>query len=407
MDFEISLQADALRERLLRFMDEHVYPAEADYEEQIASASDPHAEPPVIAELRQRARSEGLWNLFLRPGLLPDDDPHARFALSTLDYAPLAEITGRSAIAPAALNCSHPDSGNMELLSLFASESQREQWLRPLLEGEIHSCFAMTEPDVASSDATNIECRIDADGDTYVINGRKWWITGALNPTCRLALVLGKTDSSAPAHRQQSLVLVPMDTEGLTVVRDLSVFGYHDPEGHAELVLEDVRVPRTNLLGKEGDAFAMAQARLGAGRVHHCMRAIGAAERAFELMCRRAHRRVAFGRPLAEEGVVREWVADSRIDIEQARLLTLKAAWSMDARGDKASRDLIAAIKIAVPQAVSRVIDRAIQVHGGAGLSEDLPLARMYAWQRALRILDGPDEVHRRTLGRRELGRFG
>jgi acyl-CoA dehydrogenase len=289
---------------------------------------------------------------------------------------------------------------------MFGTDEQKERWLRPLLDGEIRSCFAMTEPAVASSDATNIECRIDADGDDYVINGRKWWISGAARQRCRISIVMGKTDVDAPVHRQQSMVLVPMDTPGVRVVRDLLVFGYNDPEGHCEVLYEDVRVPRSNLLGEEGGGFAIAQARLGPGRIHHCMRSIGGAERAFELMCRRAHERTAFGRTLADQAVIREWVADSRIEIDQARLLTLHAAWLMDRYDNKVARTAISAIKVAVPNMAARVIDRAIQVHGGAGMSQDFPLARMYAWQRVLRLADGPDEVHRRTLGRLELSRF-
>jgi acyl-CoA dehydrogenase len=294
----------------------------------------------------------------------------------------------------------------MEILTMFGTREQQERWLRPLLEGEIRSCFAMTEPAVASSDATNVECRIDTDGDDYVINGRKWWISGAGSKRCKIAIVMGKTDVAAPKHQQQSMVLVPLDTAGVTIVRDLRVFGYNDPEGHVELHFEDVRVPRSNLLGEEGGGFAISQARLGPGRIHHCMRAIGAAERAFDLMCARAHARFTFGRPLAEQGVIREWVADSRIEIDQARLLTLHAAWLMDTYDNKVARNAIAAIKVAVPNMSTRVIDRAIQLHGGGGVSQDFPLAEMYAAQRTLRLADGPDEVHRRTLGRLELARF-
>jgi acyl-CoA dehydrogenase len=400
LDFELSAKTEELRAQLIEFMDQHVYPAEAVYEDQIGESGDPHYHPPVMEELKAEARRRGLWNLFL---------PHATEwsgGLSNLEYAPLAEMSGRSMIAPEAMNCSAPDTGNMEILTMFGTEEQRRRWLRPLLEGEIRSCFAMTEPAVASSDATNIECRIDTDGSDYVINGRKWWISGVAKDRCALSIVVGKTDPAAPPHRQQSMVLVPTDTRGMTVVRDLLFFGYNDQEGHCEVVFENVRVPRSNLLGEEGGGFAIAQARLGPGRIHHCMRAIGAAERAFELLCRRAHERVAFGSPLADQGVIREWVADSRIEIDQARLLTLHAAWQIDRFGAKAARDAISAIKIAVPRISTRVIDRAIQVHGAAGLSQDLPLAQHYAWQRALRIVDGPDEVHRRALGRRELARF-
>jgi len=400
VDFELSPRAQELRERLLAFMDRHVYPAEEVHRRQMAESGDPHFHPPVMEELKAQARSEGLWNLFL---------PHETEwggGLTNVDYAPLAEITGRSFIAPEALNSAAPDTGNMEILTMFGTEQQQRDWLAPLLEGEIRSCFAMTEPAVASSDATNIETRIDSDGDDYVINGRKWWISGAARERCRISILMGKTDLSAPPHRQQSMVLVPMDTPGVRVVRDLLVFGFNDPEGHCEIVYEDVRVPKSNLLGDEGGGFAIAQARLGPGRIHHCMRSIGGAERAFELMCRRAHDRTAFGRTLAQQGVVREWIADSRIEIDQARLLTYHAAWLMDRYGNKVARNAIAAIKIAAPNMAARVIDRAIQVHGGGGLSQDFPLAEMYAHQRVLRLADGPDEVHRRTLGRLELGRF-
>ncbi|HEX4011013.1 MAG TPA: acyl-CoA dehydrogenase family protein [Solirubrobacteraceae bacterium] len=400
MDFELSPTAQSLREQLLEFMADRVYPAESVYERQLERSGEPHFHPPVMEELKAEAQRRGLWNLFL---------PHETEwggGLSNLDYAPLAEISGRSMIAPEAINCAAPDTGNMEILTMFGTEEQKERWLRPLLDGEIRSCFAMTEPAVASSDATNIECRIDADGDDYVINGRKWWISGAANPRCRISIVMGKTDVDAPAHRQQSMVLVPMDTPGVEVVRDLLVFGYNDREGHCEVALNDVRVPRANLLGEEGGGFAIAQARLGPGRIHHCMRSIGAAERAFELMCVRAHERTAFGRTLADQGVIREWVADSRVEIDQARLLTLHAAWLMDRYDNKVARTQISAIKVAAPNMAARVIDRAIQVHGGGGMSQDFPLARMYAWQRALRLADGPDEVHRRTLGRLELSRF-
>ena len=400
MDFEPSPKTEELRASLIDFMEQHVYPAEAVYEDQITESGNPHHHPPVMEELKAEARSRGLWNLFL---------PHATewgSGLSNLDYAPLAEISGRSLIAPEAMNCSAPDTGNMEILTMFGTDDQKRRWLQPLLDGEIRSCFAMTEPAVASSDATNIECRIASDGSDYVINGRKWWISGVARDRCALAIVMGKTDPDAAPHRQQSMVIVPIETAGVAVARDLLFFGYNDQEGHCEVLFEDVRVPRSNLLGEEGGGFAIAQARLGPGRIHHCMRAIGAAERAFELLCQRAHERSTFGRPLAEQGVIHEWVADSRIEIDQARLLTLNAAWQIDQFGAKAARDAISAIKIAVPQVSTRVIDRAIQIHGAAGLSQDRPLARHYAWQRTLRILDGPDEVHRRTLGRRELARF-
>ncbi|MFG2043655.1 acyl-CoA dehydrogenase family protein [Dactylosporangium sp. NPDC048998] len=400
MDFEMSAKARALAGTLETFMRERVYPAEAVYEQQLRDAGDPHAQPAVMGELQREARALGLWNLFL---------PHATEwteGLSNIDYAPLAELTGRSVIAPEALNCSAPDTGNMELLTLFGTEAQRTRWLKPLLEGEIRSAFLMTEPAVASSDATNVQCRIERDGDDFVINGHKWWISGAGDARCRIGIVMGKTDPDGPAHRQQSMVLVPMDTPGVRIVRDLLVFGYNDREGHCEVVLDDVRVPAENLLGEVGAGFAMSQARLGPGRIHHCMRSIGAAERALELMCRRARSRVAFGGPLADRGVVQAAIADSRIEIDQARLLTLHAAWLMDTAGNKAARGAISAIKVAVPLMASRVIDRAIQVHGGAGLSQDFPLAQAYAHQRMLRLADGPDEVHRRAVARLELRKY-
>ncbi|MDA8373732.1 MAG: acyl-CoA dehydrogenase family protein [Actinomycetota bacterium] len=400
MDFELSPKAKDLRERLLAFMEESVYPAEAVYEEQMRSAGDPHFHPPVIEELKAKARTRGLWNLFL---------PHKTEwtdGLSNLDYAPLAEITGMSHLAPEALNCAAPDTGNMEILTMFGSDEQKAQWLRPLLEGEIRSCFSMTEPEVASSDATNIRCSITRDGDSYVINGRKWWSSGASSERCKVAIVMGKTNPDAPTYRQQSMILVPLDTPGVTRVRDLTVFGYEDREGHGEILYDNVRVPASNLLGEEGGGFAIAQARLGPGRIHHCMRSIGAAERALRLMCERASQRVAFGRALAEQGVIQSWIADSRIEIDQARLLTLNAAWLMDTVGNKGARTEISEIKVVAPNVALRVIDRAIQVFGGAGVSQDTPLARMYAGQRTLRLADGPDEVHRMTIARRELRKY-
>jgi acyl-CoA dehydrogenase len=400
VDFALSERASGLVETLRTFMDEHVYPAEAVYEEQLREAGQPHAQPAVMEDLKKAARAQGLWNLFL---------PHATRwtqGLSNLDYAPLAELTGRSAIAPEALNCSSPDTGNMELLTMFGTEEQKETWLEPLLEGTIRSAFLMTEPAVASSDATNVECSIERDGDDLVVNGHKWWISGAGDERCRIGIVMGKTDPGAPAHRQQSMVLVPMDAPGVHVVRDLLVFGYNDREGHCEVTLKDVRVPAGNLLGEAGAGFAMSQARLGPGRIHHCMRSIGAAERALELMCVRARDRSAFGGPLADQGVVQEAIANSRIEIDQARLLTLHAAWLMDTVGNKEARGAIAAIKVAVPAMAGRVIDRAMQVHGGAGLSQDFPLAKAYAHQRVLRIADGPDEVHRRAVARLELRKY-
>lgn len=399
MDFALSARAEELRHELLGFMEEYIYPNEQLYRRQIAESGDPHSHAPILDELKVEARKRGLWNLFL-----PYATPWSE-GLRNADYAPLAEITGRSILAPEALNCSAPDTGNMELLHMFGSEEQKVRWLEPLLEGEIRSCFAMTEPDVASSDATNITLRIERDGDDYVLNGRKWWISGAARERCRIAIVMGKTDSDATPYRQQSMILVPLDTPGLTNVRTLPVFGYDDNEGHCELVFEDVRVPASNLLGEEGGGFAMAQARLGPGRIHHCMRAIGAAERALELMCHRVRQRVAFGKPLAEQGVIQEWIADSRIEIEQVRLLVLKTAWLMDTVGNKGARTEVAAIKVAAPNVALRVVDRAIQAHGGMGVSADAPLAEMYAHLRTLRLADGPDEVHRRSVARQELRR--
>ena len=401
MDLGMTERGRELHERLSEFMDERVYPAEAVAEEQLAALGDPHGHPQIIEDLKAEARSRGLWNLFLPHRTEWTPDP-----LSNLDYAYLAELTGRSiGLAPEALNCSAPDTGNMEVLSLFGTPAQQEEWLVPLLEGRIRSSFAMTEPDVASSDATNIELRIERQGDEYVLNGRKWWISGAASDRCRILIVMGKTDPDAPRHLQQSMVLVPMDSPGLTKVRDLPVFGYQDREGHSELCFDDVRVPVTNLIAEEGAGFAIAQARLGPGRIHHCMRCVGVAERALDLMCERVVNRVAFGKPIAEQGVVREWIADSRIEIEQARLLTLKAAHLMDTVGAKGAAIEISAIKVVAPNMALRVVDRAIQAHGGGGVSDDFPLARMYAGLRTLRFADGPDEVHRRQVARTELGR--
>lgn len=400
MDFALSPRAEELRSELLDFMDTHVYPAEPVHRQQITDSGDPHHHPPIMEELKAEARSRGLWNLFL---------PHKTKwtdGLSNTDYAPLAEIMGRSSIASQALNCSAPDTGNMEVLTMFGTQEQQDEWLYPLLEGEIRSAFAMTEPAVASSDATNIECRIERDGDEYVINGRKWWISGAADERCKIFILMGKTDPSASRHLQQSMVLVPRDTPGVVIERALPVFGYQDQEGHCEISFTDVRVPVSNLIGEEGGGFAIAQARLGPGRIHHCMRCIGAAERALELTCRRVTSRVAFGRPLAEQGVIREWIADSRMEIEQARLLTMKAAWLMDTVGNKGAAVEISSIKVVVPNMALRVIDRAIQAHGGAGVSDDFPLAAMYAGIRTLRLADGPDEVHRRQVAKRELGRY-
>jgi acyl-CoA dehydrogenase len=402
MDFGFDAKTESLRAELLDFMDSRVYPAEPAFHEQLAALPDRWAwsTVPVLAELRAEARARGLWNLFL---------PGAHGAgLTNLQYAPLAEITGRSGhLAPAALNCSAPDTGNMEVLAQFGSPSQQERWLRPLLDGSIRSSFAMTEPDVASSDATNIATSITRDGDEYVINGRKWWITGALNPNAEIFIVMGKTDPSADRHLQQSMILVPRSTPGVVVVRGMEVLGYDDHEhgGHAELLLSDVRVPAGNLIGGEGDGFAIAQARLGPGRIHHCMRSIGLAERAVELMCARADSRAPFGKPLAEQGVIRDWIAEARVRIEQLRLLVLKTAWLMDTAGNKAAHTEIQAIKIATPAAVEWILDKAIQVHGAGGLSQDFPLARAFASIRTLRFADGPDEVHKNALARAELNR--
>jgi acyl-CoA dehydrogenase len=403
MDFEFSDRCNELRERLLAFMDEHIYPAEPVYHEQLIASGDPHAHPAVMEELKARAQELGLWNLFL-----PHPNPeYGAPGLSNTDYAPLAEVMGRSHIAPEACNCAAPDTGNMEVLALFGTPEQKEQWLRPLLDGEIRSAFAMTEPAVASSDATNIELRIDRDGDEYVLNGRKWWISGAMRERCKILIVMGKTDPGASPFQQQSMILVPPDTPGLQILRNLPVFGYVDQESHAELLFEDVRVPASNLVSEEGHGFLIAQARLGPGRIHHCMRTIGAAERALELMCARAGSRVTFGRPVAERGNIQDWIAESRIEIDMARLLTLRAAWLMDTVGNKHARTEIAAIKVAAPNVALKVIDRAIQVHGGAGVSDDFPLASMYAHLRTLRLADGPDEVHKRSIARMELRRVG
>ena len=402
MDFAFDAQTEELQARLLDFVQTHVYPAEPVFREQLAALENRWAwtTVPVLAELRAEAKSRGLWNLFL-PG------EHGA-GLTNVQYAPLAEITGRSGhLAPAALNCSAPDTGNMELIATFGTEEQRDRWLKPLLDGQIRSSFAMTEPDVASSDATNIATRIVRDGDEYVINGRKWWITGAMNPEAEILIVMGKTDPSADRHRQQSMILVPRDTPGVSILRGMEVFGYddHDHGGHAEIEFRDVRVPASNLIGGEGDGFAIAQARLGPGRIHHCMRSVGVAERALELMCARADSRVAFGKALADQGVIRDWIAESRVRIEQLRLLVLKAAWLMDTVGNKAAHTEIQAIKIATPATVEWIIDKAIQVHGAGGLSQDFPLASAFAGIRTLRFADGPDEVHKNALARAELKR--
>ena len=397
MDFAFSARVSELRERLLAFMDEVVYPNERTYAEQHAAAPNRWASPPVMEEMKRRARAAGLWNLFL-----PESELGG--GLTNLEYAPLCEIMGRSPIAPEVFNCAAPDTGNMEVLVRYGTDAQKRRWLGPLLDGAIRSAYAMTEPDVASSDATNIRARIERDGDEYVVNGRKWWTTGAGNARCEIFIVMGKTDPDAERHRQQSMILVPKDTPGITIVRPLSVFGYDDaPVGHWELRFENVRVPRDNILLGEGRGFEIAQGRLGPGRIHHCMRVIGLAERSLAAMCARAQSRVAFGAPLADQGVVMEAVASSRMEIEQARLLTLKAAHMMDTVGNKTARAEIAMIKVVAPAMALRVIDRAIQVHGGAGMCEDFGLARAWAHSRTLRVLDGPDEVHRRTVARVEL----
>jgi acyl-CoA dehydrogenase len=398
VDFELTDRCRDYQKRLTDFMDEYVYPAERSFEEELRARGDPHAETAVMEELKSEARRRGLWNLF-------HPDPQYGPGLRNVEYAPLAEIMGRTHIAAEACNCSAPDTGNIEVLSLFGSPEQKERWLRPLLDGEIRSAFAMTEPDVASSDATNITLSIERDGEEYVLNGRKWWTSGAMRPNCRILIVMGKTDPSAAPYRQQSMILVPRDTSGVAVVRDLPVFGYTDPESHAEVTFDEVRVPRSNLIANEGDGFLISQARLGPGRIHHCMRTIGAAERALELMCMRAAERVTFGQPLAARANVQDWIAESRIEIEMARLLTMKAAWLMDTVGNRHARTEIAAIKVAAPNVALKVIDRAIQVHGGGGVCDDFPLAAMYAHVRTLRLADGPDEVHKQSIARRELRR--
>jgi acyl-CoA dehydrogenase len=399
MDFILSDRCREYQERLVAFMDAHVYPSESIYEEQLAAAASPHAQPPVMEELKAEARKRGLWNLF---------HPHKEWGpgLTNAEYAPLAEIMGRSHIASEACNCSAPDTGNMEVLTMFGTPAQQERWLRPLLDGTIRSTFGMTEPAVASSDATNIELRIKREGDHFVLNGRKWWSSNIFHPNTKIVIVMGKTDPSAATHRQQSMILVPVDTPGVTIKRNLTVFGYVDQEGHGDVLYENVRVPAANLIGKEGDGFLISQARLGPGRIHHCMRTIGAAERALELMCRRALGRVTFGRRVAERSNVQDWIAEARIELEMIRLLTLKAAWLMDTVGNKGARTEIAAIKVAAPAVALKIIDRAIQVHGGGGVCQDFPLARMYAGIRCLRLADGPDEVHKMTIARQELRRF-
>ena len=400
MDFALSPKAEELQEKLLAFMDSHVYPAESVYDEQMAGSDNPSFYPPIVEELKTEARSRGLWNLFL-----PNEEWGA--GVSVLDYAPLAEITGRSPnLAPEALNCAAPDTGNMEILEMFGTAEQKDMWLRPLLDAEIRSAFSMTEPDVGSSDARNIRTQIRPDGDDYVISGRKWWSSGAFSDRCTFSIVMGITNPDADPYHRQSMVIVPFDTPGVEVERDLTVLGYNDRGGHPVIHFNNVRVPKSNLLGTEGGGFGIAQARLGPGRIHHCMRAIGMAERAFDMMCSRVKGKETFGKPIADHGVVRDWIAEARIAIEQARLLTLKTAWLIDTVGVKGARIEISAIKVAVPRMAVKVVDQAIQAFGAGGLSGDYPLAGYYAHLRTLMIADGPDEVHKRTLARRELARY-
>jgi len=401
MDFAYSEKVNELRARMNDFMERYVYPNERTYHEQIAASGNPFHHAEIVDELKAKARAEGLWNLFL-----PDNEYGA--GLTNQEYAPLAEITGRVHWAPEVFNCSAPDTGNMEILAQFGTPDQKRDWLRPLLDGEIRSAFAMTEPEVASSDATNIQLTIRREGDEYVLDGHKWWISGAMRPRCKILIVMGKTaPDSSDRHRQQSMILVPVETPGVTVVRNLPVFGYIENESHCEVTFEGVRVPASNILGGEGDGFAIAEARLGPGRIHHCMRCIGAAQRALELVWGRVSERVAFGKPLAQQGVIQEWIAASAIEIEQARLLTLKAAWMIDTVGKKAAQSEIAMIKVVAPSVMTRVADRAIQAFGGAGVSDDFPLAGMYAGGRTLRLADGPDEVHKRAIARSLLRQYG
>jgi acyl-CoA dehydrogenase len=403
MDFGYDQTTVELQQQLLAFMDECVYPAEPRFRAQASSLDDRWGTPPVIEELKQEARRRGLWNLFL-----PRSHEYGA-GLTNVQYAPLAEITGRNPwIAPEAINCSAPDTGNMELLSLFGTDAQKRTWLEPLLEGEIRSAFSMTEPEVASSDATNIATRIERDGDEYVISGRKWWTSGAMSRRCKLLIVMGVTDPDAERHRRQSMILVPTDTPGVQIQRSTSLFGYDDGPhgGHAEIVYDNVRVPATNLLGDEGDGFRIAQERLGPGRIHHAMRAIGMAERALEMMCERTAHREAFGRPIIEHGVVQRWISEARVRIEQVRLLVLKTAWLMDTVGNRGARIEVSAIKVAAPDVATWVIDRAIQAHGGAGVAQDTLLPELYAVARILQIADGPDEVHHMAIARRESRRY-
>ncbi len=400
MEFSFTDKINDYRKRVTTFMEQHVYPNEKTYHAQIAASGNLHHHAEIVDELKEQAKAQGLWNLFL-----PNSDYGA--GLNNSEYAPLAEIMGRVTWAPEVFNCSAPDTGNMEILAQFGTSDQKNQWLEPLLNGEIRSCFAMTEPDVASSDATNVQTSIKRDGDEYIINGRKWFISGAARARCTISIVMGKTDpDNADRHRQQSMVLVPLNTPGVTIVRAIPVFGHPGNEGHCEVTYENVRVPVSNLLGEEGGGFAIAQARLGPGRIHHCMRSVGAAQRALEMMCQRAATRIAFGKPLAEQGVVQEWIAESRVEIEMVRLLTLKAAWMMDTLGKKAAQDEIAMIKIAAPEVHTKVLNRAIQLFGAAGVSGDFPLSEQWVYGRTLHLADGPDEVHKRSLAKSELRKW-
>jgi acyl-CoA dehydrogenase len=397
--FEMSDRTEKYQADLLEFMESRIYPAEPVYEQQMHESGDPHFQPPILEELKAEARRRGLWNLF---------HPHPEWGpgLTNLEYAPLAEIMGRSHLASEACNCNAPDTGNMEVLTLFGTDEHKEKYLKPLLDGTMASAFAMTEPQVASSDATNVQLSMVRDGDEYVINGRKWFASNALHKNCKVLIVMGKTDPTAAPHRQQSMMVVPIDAPGVTVMRGLPVFGYQDREGHAEIDFKDVRVPLKDVLKGEGEGFAISQARLGPGRIHHCMRAIGMAERALELMCKRAQSRVTFGKPISENANIQDWIAEARIEIEMIRLLTLKAAHLMDTVGNKAAQTEIAAIKVAAPNVALKIVDRAIQVHGGGGVTDDFPLALAWAHLRTLRLADGPDEVHKRAIARQELRKY-
>jgi acyl-CoA dehydrogenase len=397
--FEISDRTKKYQADLLEFMESHIYPAEPVYEQQMRESGDPHFQPPILEELKAQARRRGLWNLF---------HPHPEWGpgLTNLEYAPLAEIMGRSHLASEACNCNAPDTGNMEVLTLFGTDEHKEKYLKPLLDGTMASAFAMTEPQVASSDATNVQLSMVRDGDEYVLNGRKWFASNALHKNCKVLIVMGKTEPTAAPHRQQSMMIVPIDAPGVTVMRGLPVFGYQDREGHAELDFNDVRVPLKDVLKGEGEGFAISQARLGPGRIHHCMRAIGMAERALELMCKRAQSRITFGKPISENANIQDWIAEARIEIEMIRLLTLKAAYLMDTVGNKAAQTEIAAIKVAAPNVALKIVDRAIQVHGGGGVTDDFPLALAWAHLRTLRLADGPDEVHKRAIARQELRKY-